>query len=50
MKNQYSVPQVEVDLVAIEQNLLATGVSLSGSSGENLGGKTNYGDDWEDVV
>ena len=49
MKKNYLTPEAEMFIVAVEGNLLATGTSLSGSSGENMGGTTTYDDDWIDV-
>ncbi len=47
MKKKYLVPEVEVTRVTIERSFLATQViSLSGSSGENINGSTDYDDDW----
>ena len=47
MKREYLIPEVTINLVEIEKSFLATTViTLSGSSGENLGNTEYYNDSW----
>ncbi len=47
MKQSYLQPEVEAIFVELEQNLMNDSTKLSGSRGENVGGKNSYNDEWD---
>ena len=49
-KQHYVSPEMEQIQLAFHENMIILAsqvISLSGSSGENISGSTNYDDDWQ---